>query len=201
MLKISDTLNKDQKSELNILNDGETRRERTWAESVKEARSLIKMSDDIRFKIIALAEKCCSDIQGSKYTYNRFADEIGLNRATLAEWIRVKQAVYDVLPLEDQKFLTFTQMRDLNSNTSGLRSGSQEKGKAVLKALKQLKKENPDTKKFRKYLSLMRNVLFNAKDKHRVKDCSREVLVEILHTSREISKNLAWVDYEVKAAK
>lgn len=201
MLKIADTLSQSQRTDLNVLNTNETRRERTWAESIKEAKLLLKHSDELRFKIIALAEKCCSDIQGSKYTYSRFADEIGLNRATLQEWVRVKQSVYNILPKEDKTFLTFTQMKDLNARTAGLTFGSQEKGKAVLKALREMKKESADTLKFRKYLSFMRNILFNAKDKHRTKDCSREVLAEILHTSREISKNLAWIDYEVKEKK
>lgn len=198
MLKISSTLTEQQRSELNVLNDGERRIDRTWAECVKEARSLLKMSDEIRFKIIALANKCCSDIQGSKYTYGRFADEIGLGRTTLYEWVRVKKDVYDVLPKEDQTFLTFTQMKELNSRTVGLPSGSQEKGKAVLRSLKQMKKESPDTLKFRRYLEQLNHVLYNVKDKHRTKDCDRGVLAEILHVSREISKNLSWVDFEEK---
>lgn len=201
MLKISDTLSKVQKQELDVLESGETRRERTWKECISEAKLHLKHSDELRFKIIALAEKCCSDIVGSKYTYSKFATEIGLSPNTMYEWMRVKRDVYDVLPKEDQDFLSFNQMRGLNTRTVGIKSGSQEKGKAVLRELKRLKKENPDTLKFRKYLALMKNVLFNAKDKHRTKGCDREVLAEILHVSREISKNLSWVDFEAKEVK
>lgn len=199
MLKIADTLSKSQKIDLDVLENGETRRERLWHECIKEAKLHLKHSDELRFKIISLAEKCCYDGQGSKYTYARFAGEIGLASTTLYEWIKVKKDVYDVIPKADQSFLSFNQMRDLNSRTTGLKSN--EKGKAVLRALKQLKEESPDTLKFRKYLGLMKNVLFNAKDKNRVKDCDREVLVEILHVSRAISKNLSWVDYEVRDRK
>lgn len=196
MLKISDTLSLEEKQKLNVLENGQTRREVTWAECINEAKLLLKQTDELRFRIIALAEKCCSDVQGSKYTYARFANEIGLAPATLYEWMKVKKDVYDVIPKQDQTFLSFNQMRDLNKRTPGLKTGSQEKGKAVLKALKQLKKESPDTLKFRRYLDQMKHILFNVKDKHRTKFCEREVLIELLHTSREISKHLNWIDFE-----
>lgn len=198
MLKISDSLTREQRLELNVLENGQTRREVTWKTCIAQAKTLLKNRDEIRFQIIKLAEQCCSDLEGSKYTFNRFADEIGLARTTLHEWIRVKREVYDILPKDDKNFLSFNQMRDLNKRSAGFPSGSQEKQKAVLKSLKQLKKETPDTLKFREYLSQLKRVLFNAKDKHRTKDCDRSVLVEILHVSREISKNLSWVDYEEK---
>lgn len=196
--KMSDTLTRNQKEELDVLEKGESRRDRLWKESVKEAKAYLKNKDEIRFKIIALAEKCCSDIEGSRYTFGRFADEIGLARGTLYEWMLVKREVYDVLPKEDQTFLTFTQMRELNKRTPGIKGGTKEKKKAVLKALKDTKRETPETLKFMRYLQDMKHVLFNVKDKHRLNGCSRAVLVEMLHTSREISKHLAWVDYEIK---
>lgn len=198
MLKISDTLSHGQKKELDVLENGETRREKTWKEAIVEAKGLIKHSDEIRFRIAELAMKCCSDSEGSKYTYARFSKEIGLGYTTLLEWVNVKKSVHDVLKEQDKTFLTYNQKRDLHDRTRGFAPGSVAKGKAVLKSLKQMKKENPDTAKFRNYLAHMKNVLFNAKDKHRTKGCDREVLAEILHVSREISKNLSWVDFEMK---
>ena len=194
--KLSDNLTKDQKQTLDVLENGESRRSKIWASCVKEAKGLIKLSDELRFKIIDLANKCCSDLEGSAYTYGRFADEIGMQRGTLYEWIKIKREVYDVLPKEDKSFLSFSQMRDLNSRSAN--SSAQDKGKAVLRALKQMKKESPDTIKFRTYLDRLNNILFNVKDKNRSKDVDRAVLAEMLHIAREISKHLNWVDFEIK---
>lgn len=203
MLKINEIVDDNFKKEMNVLDDNETRRERIWKDCVDEAKKIISLTKELRLQIVTLAEKACVIHHGgrasnSRFTVVRFANEIGINHKTLQEWMSLKRSIYDILPENEQKKVSFTDMKYLDSQTKSGKRNTLEKSKAVLAKLTEMRKQHPDTVKFIKYKAHLKTLLFNAKNKAMTKHCDRAVLADVLHLSREISKHLNWVDFEVK---
>jgi hypothetical protein len=202
--KIEDTVKGELRKNLKVLEKGETRRDATWRECVDEAKILLKMTHESRMKIVALAEKCCTIHQGgrstdSRYTLTRFAKDIGMNKQTLLEWYRLKKNVADNLTEAEQKSIKQTDMIFFDRQLKGIPRGSEEYKSALKKKVKQFGNgKSETTRKMMKYNQYLTSILFNVKNKAMIKGCDRTVLAEMLHKTREISKNLNWVDFEVK---
>lgn len=202
MLKIKDQVSEEDKKQLKVLDDNETRRDRIWKDCVEEAKKLVFLSDNLRMKIADLAIKCCVLHHGgksnnSRYTATRFAEEIGVNVRTLLEWIHFKKNIYDPLPEKEKELLSFQDLRYLDTQTSGLVRTSIEKQKAVLKKLAEMKKMHPDTVKFMKYVKHLKTIRFNTKHKQMIKHVDRTVLSECLMLTRQIVNDIKFVDTEV----
>ncbi len=199
MLKISDVTTAEDKKTLNVLDKNETRRERIWKDCVNEAKILVVTTHEVRMKIVALAEKACVFHHGgsstnNRFTVTRFAAEIGMNSHTLLEWVRLKRNVFDELSEADQKTIGQTKLTFLDRQMKGERRGTEAYKKSLKKEVERLRKTSDSTIKMMKYVKHMRTIIFNVKNPMMIKDCNKEVLAEILHLSREISKHLNYVD-------
>lgn len=185
-------------------NGQETKREKLWKECVQEGKVLAKMNQESRLKIVKLAEKCCVIHFGgrnfeNRFTVTNFANEIGINPHTLLEWIRLKKNVLDNLDAETQKTVKQTDLQLIDRELKGIKRGTEEYKTAVRATTKIILSSTGSTRKMMKYQKHMTTMLFNVKHKAMINDCDRKVLVEILHTAREIAKHLEWVDFEMKA--
>lgn len=77
-----------------------TQQKKIWAECLSEASRLLDRSIKIRMKIADLAIKACDIRQGggghwdgfaNQYTLKAFAEELGLNRKTLYNWVATRK--------------------------------------------------------------------------------------------------------------
>jgi len=70
----------------------------TWEEAVEYAKKHIIYVRTSQFNIARVAHKVCTPGTGGRtpkdqYTYTRFAREVGINRDTLLEWVRLYETV------------------------------------------------------------------------------------------------------------
>jgi len=204
---IRELTNEQTKKDLKVLEPNETRRQKIWEECVKEAKMLVKINDETRIKIVNLARKACVIHYGggnrynpNRYTIKAFAEAIGITYKTLVEWhaeVKVNDQINEQLgtatPFNSKHIRQVSrQMR----NTVSTRSPQY--AQELIKAHNKVKAMSQNSLKMASYTRDMKSILFNVKNKPMLKDVDREILVEMLHLSREISKNLQWVDYEVK---
>src|ERR1700676_724870 len=82
--------------------------DRTWQVCVEEARQCVSSMHDLRFKIADLCiEACGIAAAGKRHSpglndsakIKRFAEEVGVARATLHDWVSVKRMVLNRLEL------------------------------------------------------------------------------------------------------
>ncbi len=105
--QIEHTLTPEQRERFNVLEEGETRRDKLWGECIFKAKQLVKKYDDVRMEIAELAMKACADaeIKGVKfkYTVKRFAMEVGLAESTLRAWVDARRVLIR-LPVEKRMY-------------------------------------------------------------------------------------------------
>lgn len=208
MQKIENVVTEDFRKKFNVLDKNETRRERIWKDCVEEAKSLVKISNETRFKIVALAEKCCVIHHGGKpsrdrYTLTRFATEIGMTPKTLMEWVGLKKHIFDNLtPEQRAEKPTYTTLVNISRELKSFnRKDAIGFKAAVTDNYKKLSGKDESTIKMQKYVKHMKTVLWNVKSKAMIKNCDESVLVEILHISRDIAWNLKHIDTQMKLKK
>lgn len=201
MSKLGDVLSAIDKQRLDVLDPGETRRERLWKKCVFDAKELVENQKNIRFSIVDLAKKCCvihlggSVGTGNRYTLRAFAKEVGLPWGTFYEWYTIKENIYESLPDNEKETTTYSRMRFIEREMYGTKWREvTDKKKIVAKTLKDIKKKSATTIKMQKYLKHLKTVQFNAKNKLMIKDCDKELLGEICHVCRDIVNHLAKYD-------
>lgn len=198
LAKLKDVTDNRTRKRLGVLNDNETRRERLWKECVSAAKLLVKQQDEMRFKIVDLANKCCIVHHGGRSTYERytvirFAKEVGITYKTLTEWMRVKRNIYDNLEEGQRGTFTLSTMRFLDHELRG-RAGEKNFPSLVQAAYKKMEKEDPCTIKMKKYIKHLKSIHFNVSHQMMIKNCDEQVLVEIMHLCRQIASSLSYID-------
>lgn len=198
-ITLRDVVSKDIKEKLNVLEPGETRRQKLWEKCVSDAKVLVSNYKNIRFEVVALVEKCCVLHRGgravnARYTVDRFAKEVGIARGTLYEWIRVKR-ISDQLP-EADKF-SYEDLRLIDKQTVDIKD-PKKKNAALLKSAKIFKSQSPETIRLRKYIKHLKSIHFNASNLRMIKDCDPEIIGEVVHLCREIVRMLAPFDRKEK---
>lgn len=197
---LRDITPKDTKKKLNVLEAGETRRQKLWDQCISEARTLVSSYKNIRFQVVDLVEKCCVVHRGgravnARYTVAKFAKEIGIAEGTLYEWIRIKR-VRDGLPDPDK--FSYEDLRLIDKETVAIKDPEKKKN-ALLKSAKAFSSFSPETVKMRKYIKHLKSVHFNASNLRLIKDCDSETIGEVVHLCREIVRMLAPFDRKQKS--
>lgn len=193
MRELRETLDQKTKNKLNVLEKGETRRERIWKECVHDAKMIMATRQELRWEIVRLAEKCCVVELGGKpydgrYTLRNFAKEIGLAWATFYQWYRIKTRIYDNLPVKQKDQVSFAELRFVEKEmaTTGVHSPQKYSKQSVSQAFKKIKAKSESTLKMEKYLTHLKSIHYNVTNELKIKDCDSEVLGEVCHLARGI---------------
>lgn len=161
------------------------RREKLWAECVQQAKSLVKKYEDVKMDIAELAMKACSDaeVKGHKlkYTVSRFANETGLNPATLQTWVEARRVIIR-LPV-DKRGYSISHYREVAKQIPDDASDAQ-----IERQLNRVVRKHQDRNyKFVMYTAKLKSLLKNARDEESVKQCDDDVIEEILHLCSEVA--------------
>lgn len=193
MNKLSDNIDQKTKKKLNVLDNGETRRDRLWKECIHDAKMLMATRQELRWEIVALAEKCCVVHHGGRttkhrYTLRNFAKEIGVSWGTFYQWYHLKTKIYDNLPAKEKKQTSYADLRFIEKAmaNSDTRSRDRYSKAAIVSTLKNIKSKSETTIKMEKYLKHLKSIHWNVTNKPMVKDCDGEILGEICSLARGI---------------
>lgn len=192
---LRDTVPRSTKKKLNVLEPGETRRQKLWEDCVAEAKTLVLHYKNIRLEVVALVEKCCVLHRGgravnSRYTVAKFAKEIGISDGTLYEWIRIKR-IKDALP--DGDSFAYEDLRLIDRQAVDIKDPVKKKA-ALLKAAKEFRALSPESVKMRKYIKHLNSIYFNVKNLRMIKDCDPQTIGEIVSLCRGILQILGPID-------
>ena len=163
----------------------QTKRDKLWSECVAEAREYLKYRTDLKMKIVDLALKCCDRFHGGRtrnslYSLKRFAEEIGIKRPTLSEWIRIKELVLDELPPEKRNHgvdFYHKMMTGLKHETPAAE---------VEKRFDKLNNMSDAQYRFEKYLMHLKSIHFNAIRPLNMRGVKKGTLSEIAQLCSEI---------------
>lgn len=148
-------------------------RRKKWEINIRKARGFITNYDKSRWVISKLALEVCDIYKGGRrdehiFSLQKFAGAIELNEHTLYEWCRAYQQVVQKLPkVTQQNIHTFpyADVRDVL-----LRANPESTPKEVKSFWEEVRKINPDGKRFGKYCKTVRSVLYNAERPMLMKD-------------------------------
>jgi len=200
MYKLQDITTDKVKKKLNVLKPGETRRQKLWDQCVLNAKELMEKHKEIRFEIVRLAEKCClihhggSVGSGNRYTLRAFAKDIGVPWGTFYEWYGIKKNIFMHLSKDDQKKVTYMQMKHMRTGMPNIDWKDKDIKTTVRKQFKKIKKKTDTTVKMEKYLLNLRTLHFNCVHPRMIRDCNREILGEIAHLCRGILNGIGKYD-------
>lgn len=157
-----------------------------WDVAVKEAQKmmvLLRLQTQHRMRVSELALGCCEKSHGGRvddkqYTLAKFAEDVGMNRSTLYEWISIYEDIYLKLTPDqradaDQKWVAVTETR---RKTKGLSNQSAKKVQSEFK--KQISMTGSATA-LAKYSKVMNSILHNAKNPRRIMDSPIDLLKEL----------------------
>jgi hypothetical protein len=183
--ELRDTLTPDQREKWDVLEKGETRREKLWADCVAEAKRLIKKYDDIRMDIAELAMRACADaeIKGVKfkYTVSRFAMEIGLAESTLRAWVEARRVLIR-LPVEKR-----TYNLEFYKEAARIVLPTDRPEQVERKFNRVVRQKQSRNAKWVKYERLLKSVLSTSKNAERVQEADSDTLESIMHLCTEIN--------------
>lgn len=163
-------------------------RERIFKKCVSEAREIVKykVTNESRAKVVELALKCCDRFHGGRATYGlftlkKFADEIGIKKHTLYEWIRHKELAFDKLPPEKRKM-------DSNFYTELIKGISKDTPAKEVEAKydKMVSRQDSDYR-MAKYFKTLRSIHYNVSRPENL----RGVEIENLKLSQVLAEQIA----------
>lgn len=198
-MKLAEVLTKEQKSALNVLGPNQRRIEVEWLEYIKLGKELAQKHTDLRFELAELVIKACfkSDgkPKGGKYTVNNFADEIGIPRTTLAEWVSLKKTVIDKLPRKDRS--QSISMAKVIRKMAGKRATTED----IQSIYEGIKEKGDGFMKFNSLVKHLTALEYNTSSNLRMKQATQEQLSEIQHKCRNIAFNIEQFFKSQKAKK
>ena len=151
---------------------------------VKEAKFLLEERHKLRMEVAQLAIEAFK-IKGVCVKY--FAQEIGINPSTLAEWVSLKKSVYDKLPKTPkyQKAKSISIYKDLRKILP-----KDSTGEEVQQAYDDYYSKGKDYMKFAKYIKVLNTIIFNIEDEIKLTQATDEQIVEIEYLCNKISKQI-----------
>lgn len=141
--------------------------EKKYLSIVKKAKleaTVLKLTGQQRMKIAEFAVQACEILHGgrsepTRLTLKRFSDDIGINKQTLYEWVRIKRMVFDKLDKENKPLFYKTPSRSLNGIMKRINITTEEK--EVNDLYSKVLNEPKSTARFSKYLAVMDTILYN----------------------------------------
>lgn len=161
--------------------------------AVRFARQFINHYEKVRWKICEAALNVCDTSYGGRkvkgiYSLAKFADDIGLDRKTLYQWIRVKIFVVDKLPaieLKDQSKYNYTDLADVSEKVNKDCTKQE-----VLMVWRAQLAQPRESKKFIKYSKHLNALLYNAQRPLQLQLVDLNYIEEIISKCELIAKLL-----------
>lgn len=167
--------------------------EKKWTTCVAKAREIHRTLDLPQLEIAKIALEACTITWGgskkkiaeNQHTITRFANEIGVNKKTLSNWVAAYKNVYVRLDNDYRKDLSYTDIVKL-ARTINRDTPVDEVNRLADKYIN----EDSYEMKVQRYLVHLRSLCYNFEHHSAHMRCSDETLSEILFYCRTIDRRI-----------